>query len=899
MSFIETGNPDFYAVAWNEDVTPPVCVIVGELGTILYSVGREYSDGFRIYTLAQPDDVATYNTIFDIDYGNGIFMAACAGGLILTSETAEAWTVRETGDSESLFGITHISAGIWVAVGQQGGIWRTGNNGLNWSKMTTPGGANLNAVHHANDIVLAVGDNSYWLRSTDAGLTWVEYDPPLGDIAFRDLTYAYGHFYFAGAKSTILKTELGVDYEIIATPTEADFNGIAFSGGLIVAIGDDASTITSVGGEIFDAAVSGIEGADFLGIGFGDNRFVMVGEDNLVAYSATGTARPAFENFRPISDQYRAQCFTQFGAYMLYGGILAFEEGQWNYYPRRILNPAPGTVDDFESQGWFFADLPGSGYLLDMVSVRGGIVVAESGQLSLLTDAGSLTAPWMYHQNFGEGLRPISNLTSFNGVAYGVMDDGLIYTATNTGVSRLQGFFDLTEFEDWKPDDEAVWLGFDAIYQMLFVFRQKTPWTIFLVNDQTGGVSEMAIPELKIDGVSYEPRSAFIINGLHDGIHVGYAATEGKAADMVTARLDLVGPITGIDEPTAGTTSRHRGDIQTGSFRLTALGARGDINEVLVRTWADPDATVRPDIAVLVREECEDDWQTDDQPHGRIVVFDGSVWGDDTAWSRYIVRGDTEYEINVTVPELVFQAIDVEIVHQVIAPDVPEIVFEMLDTEIITGQDDVKVNVPGLIFEMIDPKVIYTRTIDVNVPEIAFQAIDCQIDRMGFYELPWLVDQCDIFREDINGNRTPATYTKTGPRKILLDTPLEKFESLYVNPGPARPFVLGRTGDYIFTEYGAHRIINVPTASEVELDWYPPEQVEGFYVPAQEIPEGGCGGDGKLVFGLGRGFDQIMIQVLIIPHGAVDATGAKITKLELGYRPTGPEMKTDAGGRNA
>jgi hypothetical protein len=115
-----------------------------------------------------------------------------------------------------------------------------------------------------------------------------------------------------------------------------------------------------------------------------------------------------------------------------------------------------------------------------------------------------------------------------------------------------------------------------------------------------------------------------------------------------------------------------------------------------------------------------------------------------------------------------------------------------------------------------------------------------------------------------------------------------------VNPGSVRPFVLGRVGDYILTSYGAHRVSSVNTCYDLELEWYPPEVVSGTYLPAQEIPEGGAEGDGKIIVGFGRGFDQMMIRIMLLGHGNVDADGAKITGIELGYKPTGPELKTDA-----
>jgi len=627
---------------------------------------------------------------------------------------------------------------------------------------------------------------------------------------FRGIVYGPDAFYAAGEGSSLIKTADGVAITVLSSPAEADFRDIAWSGALLVAVGDDGATITSSTGTTWVTQDSGLEEVDLLGIGYGDGLLVAVGQRSTLGYSASGAARPAFDLFRPISDLYRFQCFTQQDAYMVYGGVHAYEEGKWNYYPRRIMNAAPGTVDDFTTVGWYFMDLPGTGAIMDMISVRGGIVIAETNQLSLLTDGGSLSSPWAYQQNYGEGLRPLSNLASFNGVAFLVADDGLIYQATSSGVGRLQGFFDLTQFEDWGAGDESVWLQFDPVFQMLFVYRQKSPWTIWLVNDDTGGVSELTLPELQIGGEDYEPRSAFIIDGLHEGIHASYAPTDGDDDEIVTVRMDLDGAITGTDEIATGDSERFLGDIQTGSFRVSGLGIRGSADEVLIRTWADPDSTTRPDVAVMIKEETEDDWQTNEQPAGAITVGTAACTGVGTAWSRYIAAAPSG-------------------------------------------------------------------------------------DVSGVWTLPWRASQCKVYVEEASV-KTLADYTITDTHEITLDTPLTATQSLYVNPGAVRPFVLGRVGDYIFTEYGWHRISAVNTAYDLDLEWYPAAEVSGTYVPAQEMPAGGAKGDGKIIVGLGRGFDQLMLRVLLLPHGGVDATGAKITGLELGYAPTGPELKTDAGG---
>jgi len=683
---------------------------------------------------------------------------------------------------------------------------RTIDAGVNWSVIATGVTEDLYGIAANGATLMAVGDSGAVIMSTDSGATWT-IKLLVGSPDLKAVVYASSKWVMVGDSGSILDTVTGATFDTRTPPEVSDFIGLAYSGAILMAVGSDGATITSADGVTWVKQEVETSPPSWRGLEYIDSRFIALGTSTSIGYSVSGTARPAFEEFQPISDLYRAAAFAQFGAYMFYVNMMEYDAltKEWMHYPRRVRSAAPGSVNDFTGDGNWFADFPGKGTLLDCVSINGGIVIAESDQLSLVTDGGSVASPWMYHQKYGEGLTMVSNLASLNGLAYGVATDGLIYRATVSQVSRLGGFFDLSEFDDWNPGSEQVWLDFDPMTQKLYVFRPASPWTLHLVDDETGGVTEFDIPPVTISAVDYEPRSAYTVEGEVSGIHVGYAAVSGGVSSLVTVKLDLSGPITSLDKPATG---RFYGRIETGSFRLTALGVRGDLNEVLVRTWADPSSTVRPDIIVRTREASSDSWKSPEDAVGTIAVGAADCVGTKTAWSRFIAIGD-----------------------------------------------------------------------DVTTD----------------FTLPWLVDQCDVFI-DTAGVKVAATFTKTGTYTVQLSAALATGEKLYVNPGATRPFVPKGIGDYIETNEGFHRITAVNTAYSLVLDWYPSAPTSGIYVPAQAIPAGGSRGDGHLVFGLGRGFDQVMLEILMLPHSACDAVGAKITDLELGYKSTGREMKSDEGG---
>ena len=81
-----------------------------------------------------------------------------------------SWTSRTSGTTEYLRGVTHDGVGLFVAVGDDGNILTSSDNGTTWTSRTGTSD-NLKSVTHGNNTYVVVGQGGVLLTSTD-GTTW-------------------------------------------------------------------------------------------------------------------------------------------------------------------------------------------------------------------------------------------------------------------------------------------------------------------------------------------------------------------------------------------------------------------------------------------------------------------------------------------------------------------------------------------------------------------------------------------------------------------------------------------------------------------------------------------------------------------------------------------------------
>lgn len=143
-----------------------LAVTVGNNGVI-----RTSTDGA---TWNAATTVPTTKNLYGVTYsGNGFWIAVGAGGTVLTSTDGATWTNNASGTTADLRAVTVqvISSYTFVAVGDNGTVVSSPNNGTTWTVQPTGITGNFLAVSPSTSQLVAVGAGGLIAASTD-GVTW-------------------------------------------------------------------------------------------------------------------------------------------------------------------------------------------------------------------------------------------------------------------------------------------------------------------------------------------------------------------------------------------------------------------------------------------------------------------------------------------------------------------------------------------------------------------------------------------------------------------------------------------------------------------------------------------------------------------------------------------------------
>ena len=186
------GTTDIYEVTYGDGLY----VAGGESGTLTTS-----PDGT---TWTSRTSGFGTTRIVGVTYGDGVYVAVGEDGKLTTSTDGTTWTTRTSGfGSNGILGVTY-GDGLYVA-GGRGGKLTTSTDGTTWTTRTSGfGSTNIRGVTYGDGLYVAGGDDGKLTTSSD-GTTWTSRTSGFGTTRIRGVTYGDG-VYVAGGESGKLTT---------------------------------------------------------------------------------------------------------------------------------------------------------------------------------------------------------------------------------------------------------------------------------------------------------------------------------------------------------------------------------------------------------------------------------------------------------------------------------------------------------------------------------------------------------------------------------------------------------------------------------------------------------------------------------------------------------------------
>lgn len=271
-----------HAVAFGNDAY----VAVGDTGLILHSTD---GDVWTEVPLANLPLAAQSESFFGVTYGGPAnqFIAVGSGNTIILSADGLNWSAASSIPAMpvgNFLGITFSSGRYVIAAGSFGLL--SSADGDNWVRHTAGANTHITSVTYSETIgnFAAVGTFGTILLSSD-GVNW--FDVFSGtNVNLTGVTYsAFDGIYVAvGENGLILTSEYGDSWTVQESGTQFDLNAVTYvadedpaDGGTYVAVGNNFQVVSSRDGVQWIAQVTGILSA-LNGVGHGNGLIVAVGD---------------------------------------------------------------------------------------------------------------------------------------------------------------------------------------------------------------------------------------------------------------------------------------------------------------------------------------------------------------------------------------------------------------------------------------------------------------------------------------------------------------------------------------------------------------------------------------------------------------------------------------------
>jgi hypothetical protein len=226
-----------------------------------------------------------YDNIWDVAYGDGIFVVAMGSGFFMASrDGGETWSLESiTGLDFDIYTITYYGDRTFVFQAKDLGAWYSvGTITFSADGFTSAWKNRMGLLYpmfksltYGGGTLVGVGGNGTIRSSTDGGVTWTTVPSGTG-AELKGVTYGNGLFVAVGDGGTVLTSPDGFAWTQRTTDTNVRLEGVTYGNGLFVAVGIGGTILTSRDGAVWRRQNSGTD-ADLCAVAYGDGIFLALG----------------------------------------------------------------------------------------------------------------------------------------------------------------------------------------------------------------------------------------------------------------------------------------------------------------------------------------------------------------------------------------------------------------------------------------------------------------------------------------------------------------------------------------------------------------------------------------------------------------------------------------------
>lgn len=306
LSSISYGNGKYVAVGPNGKIVSSTNGSVWEqadsgtsnsLSSVIYGNERFIAVGARGTIISSKDgktwssiDSKSSSSFHSVIYGNRTYVAIAIDGSIIISKDGDSWKAVTSGTTKTLLSVIYDKKGQFLAVGYNGIVIISTDDGETWNPATTPPTPSernnmISVASDGNGNYLAVEEGGAIAISSDYGKTWTS----AKTNTYRNLNsviYVNGKYLAVGGEGTIISSADKTTWIPAKSGTQDSLKSIVYDGkSKYVAVGSGGKIFNSTNGETWIPTNSGTT-SDLWAITYdGKEQYVAVGVDETIMTS--------------------------------------------------------------------------------------------------------------------------------------------------------------------------------------------------------------------------------------------------------------------------------------------------------------------------------------------------------------------------------------------------------------------------------------------------------------------------------------------------------------------------------------------------------------------------------------------------------------------------------------